>query len=280
MIIAPGWNASTGEVMSRVLLLTLAMIMGFSAYPQANNYPNGSTVADFTVTDINGDVHHLYNYTGHGQYVMLEFFYDPCLECEDTQPFFNELYEMYGCNEADLVCIMIDNGNDSNAEVAAYLAAHSGGFPAPPAISGESGSYPVDSDFGVTLYPTYCLIDPSNIMVNNDIWPVSDVNTFIDAFPAGSGITEASCATSVSETEQERLLVYPNPTIDHLQIDGMRSGLRYTIVDARGAAVLSGRVPASSRVDVRALDPGMYSIELLTTEGAEILGRSHFVKGS
>ena len=264
----------------RPAILMLVTNMGFSAYPQAQNYPNGSTVQDFTVSDINGSVHHLYGYTGQGQYVMLEFFYDPCPECENTQPFLNELYQMYGCNEADLVCIMIDNGNDSNAEVEAYLTAHSGGFPAPPAVSGQSGSGPIDSDFGVTLYPTYCLIDPSNLMVNNDIYPVDDVNTFIDAFPEGSGITAAPCATSISETGQELLLVYPNPAIDRLQIAGMRYGLRYDIVDVGGAVVLSGSVPASALLDVRPLDPGMYSIELFTAEGAKILCRSRFMKAN
>lgn len=49
-----------------VLVLSLAVTSLFAS-AQTNNYPNGSTVANFTVTDIEGVSHTLYDYTSQGK---------------------------------------------------------------------------------------------------------------------------------------------------------------------------------------------------------------------
>ena len=49
--------------MNRFLPATLLVLAASTAIGQANSYPNGSTVADFTVTDTQGHTHNLYTYT-------------------------------------------------------------------------------------------------------------------------------------------------------------------------------------------------------------------------
>ena len=49
----------------------------------------------------------------------------------------------------------------------------------------EGGGGAVDANFGVNAYPTFCLINPNNEIINIDIWPLTGVETFEAAFPAG-----------------------------------------------------------------------------------------------
>ena len=43
----------------------------------------------------------------------------------------------------------------------------------------------VDSNFGVSAYPTFCLIGPDRTLLNRDIWPLTDITTFEATFPNG-----------------------------------------------------------------------------------------------
>jgi thiol-disulfide isomerase/thioredoxin len=205
--------------MNRTLLTLAALSTGSLLMAQANNYPNGSTVADFTITDTEGDTHTLYSYTSQGKYVMLDFFFDTCPPCQATSQYFSELYQTYGCNEGDLVCLAVNNGTDTDAEVIAYEDAFGGAFAHPPAASMEGGSGAVDAAFGINAYPTYCLIGPDNIMKNFDIWPLTDMSTFVAAFPPGSNITPSNCAVGVDEAGQLAFTsVYPSPTSGQVTI--------------------------------------------------------------
>ena len=65
-------------------LLWVLFVLPHSLCAQSYNYPNGSTVADFTVTDIEGDVHNLYDLTAQGKYVLLDFFTLWCAPCQET----------------------------------------------------------------------------------------------------------------------------------------------------------------------------------------------------
>jgi len=51
------------------LLLSLAVLTGISAYAQT---PVGSVVNNFTLTDINGNSHSLFNYLDQGKFVVID----------------------------------------------------------------------------------------------------------------------------------------------------------------------------------------------------------------
>jgi hypothetical protein len=128
------------------------------------------------------------------------------------------LHEKYGCNEGDLFCISIDTG-DSDADVLAFENQYStqgGHSPAPAASGTEGGGHAVVSSFGISAYPTYCLIDNNMVLQNADIYPIPNVAAFETAF-ASAGFTpqEMSCgglSVENAELALNEATLFPNPS--------------------------------------------------------------------
>ena len=121
------------------------------------------------MTDTHGVEHNLYSYTAQGKYVFLDFFFDTCPPCQGMAPTWNEFYDKYGCNEGDVICITMNNGSDSDAEVEAYENTYGGSFNHSPAVSADGGAGAVNTNFNPTAYPTVCLINPTNQIIELDI---------------------------------------------------------------------------------------------------------------
>jgi len=240
---------------------------------QADNYPAGSSVSDFTVTDTDGNTHNLYTYTSQGKHVVLDFFFAACGPCQFWQPTFSELHELYGCNEGDLITISINNGDDNDAEVIAYEQTYGGSFAHAPAVSNQGGGEDVTTDFGVGAFPTFVLIDPSNVMVNNDIWPLTDINTFIDAFPQGSNIQQMACVVGIDEQSVASFTdAFPIPTSGTitLNIEAVTSTqLTVEVFDVLGQQVLTeafGVITSggsTNTMDLSSLSDGQYIMKLM-----------------
>jgi thiol-disulfide isomerase/thioredoxin len=193
----------------------LLLILTCITYGQVTTYNLGDVVDDFTVTDTEGNVHNLYSITAQGKYVFLDFFFVDCVPCQINQPTFSELYDKYGCNEGEVYCLSINRGFDNDADVIAYGQTYGGPFNHPPAASGDGGSGAVDTNFGVSAYPTFCLINPNNEIINLDIWPLTGVETFEAAFPAGFDPTPMSCSLGVTDTSNFDFVVYPTVSDGH-----------------------------------------------------------------
>jgi thiol-disulfide isomerase/thioredoxin len=206
--------------MNKILLFgTALLLVAANSFSQASNYPNGSTVANFTVTDTDGNTIDLYTITASGKYVLLDFFFDTCPPCQASQPIFNEFHDKYGCNAGDVFCASINNGTDNDAAVIAYEATYGGSFHHSPAVSSDGGSTAVKNAFGVSAYPTYCLVGPDNKMVMTDIWPVDNVGSLEAAFPA-SAITEMACSfASLEEQGLSNLTMYPIPSSTEINVN-------------------------------------------------------------
>ncbi|MFI5202966.1 MAG: T9SS type A sorting domain-containing protein [Flavobacteriales bacterium] len=256
---------------------------------QIQGYTVGQTVANFTVTDTDGNTHSLYSYTAAGKYVMLDFFFVTCPPCQQTTPIFNQLHDKYGCNAGDLFCLSVNTGQDNDAAVDAFEATYGGTFNHSPAVSSDGGSAAVDGVFNPAAYPTYCLIGPDNKLINADIWPISSVADFEAAFPVASGITAMACAVGMTEPEPgaENLIlaVYPNPatsvaTINFTSTEQV-SALVIELIDVTGRVVLTqnqGNVNAGTNVftiDVNALLAGSYMIRVKNAEA--ILTTTRFI---
>ncbi|OFZ28915.1 MAG: hypothetical protein A3D92_02380 [Bacteroidetes bacterium RIFCSPHIGHO2_02_FULL_44_7] len=203
-------------------ILSMAAICAttFALNAQIQGYAVGATVADFTVTDVEGNSHTLSNYTNAGQWVVLDFFFTTCPPCQQTAPFFNELHEKYGCNEADLVCITVNTGQDNNAAVIQYEATYGGAFNHSPAIGSEGGAGAVNTAFNPAAYPTYCLIGADMKLKNGDIWPISSVASFESAFAAaGFNPTPTACGgLGIEELGFDGFNVYPNPAANNATV--------------------------------------------------------------
>ena len=168
--------------MKKITLILLLFTLFANA--QTSNYQVGDVVDDFTVTDTEGNEYNLYSLIAEEKLVWLDFFFVDCVPCQEASPTFNEFYDKYGSNAGNVFCLSVNNGNDNNARVRQYEIDYGGPFDHAPAISNEGGGGPVDTNFGVSAYPTFCLIGPGNIMLNRDIWPLNGIETFEDTFPS------------------------------------------------------------------------------------------------
>ncbi len=202
------------------LLLSLGVIAAttFAGQAQVNTYSVGQTVNDFTLTDVHGVTHNLSQITASGKWVVIDFFFTSCPPCQATVPYFSELHEKYGCNEGDLFCISIDTG-DSDSDVLGFESTYAtqGGFSPAPAVSGiEGGGNAIISEYGITAFPTYCLIDSDMKLAVVDIYPIPNVGAFETAF-AGAGFSpqEMSCGSLSLEDVELALneaVLFPNPS--------------------------------------------------------------------
>ncbi|MFZ1686547.1 MAG: T9SS type A sorting domain-containing protein [Flavobacteriales bacterium] len=257
--------------MKRVLPLIPACLATGLLFAQANNYPNGSTVADFTVTDTHGTVHNLNTYAAAGKYVILDFFFYNCGPCQSHAPYYSELYQTYGCNGGDLICIEVNNGSDSDALTEAFSVDFAPGFAHPPAVGAADGD-PLTTTFGVSAFPTFCLISPDKVMLDQDIWPVANMGTFVAAFPTGSGITAQACVVGLDEAGSPAFTeVFPSPTTGLVTItfnDTHANNLSIEVYDMLGqlastqsfGALVAG---VQRTFDLSALADGQYVLKLV-----------------
>ena len=260
--------------MNRILLSAVAFGLVGTLTAQVQSYAVGATVADFTVTDTDGDSHSLYSYTAQGKYVLLDFFFDTCPPCQSTTPIFNEFHDKYGCNTGDVAAISMNNGSDSDAEVIAFENSYGGSFAHAPAISADGGSGAVDSDFSIAAYPTYTLIAPDNTMLVTDIWPLSDVSSLEAAFPSGS-INPMPCAPqSVNDINADITSIFPNPTTGQVTITlgNVSSNMTIEVYDVLGKIVTTASLNVNSteqNLDLSSLENGHYMVKLMS--GADLL---------
>lgn len=260
--------------MKKLLFSSLIMIVfSLNSFGQATNYNPGDVVADFTVTDIYGVTHNLYDYLNDGKYVMIDFFFDTCGPCQGYQPTYNEFHDKYGCNAEDVVCITMNNGSDSDAEVIAYENTYGGSFRHAPAISADGNAAAVDTDFGVQAYPTTVVINPDKTLLVNDIWPAPNVAALEAPYPAGA-ITPAQCSASgvsLEENSVANFSVFPNPASDKITIDlDEVTGELFTVkmINVVGQKVASYSISKnSSSIDVSDLSSGQYILQLSNEDG-------------
>ncbi len=103
-------------------------------------------------------------------------------------------YEMFGCNTADLFVIAVNDGN-TNAQCIQFDQTYGVNFPC---ISGvEGGGTAINNTYGINAYPTYILIAPNHEIVEQDMWPISSVQTFVDYFQ-NNGLQQAECGAPLT----------------------------------------------------------------------------------
>ncbi|MBS1942214.1 MAG: redoxin domain-containing protein [Bacteroidetes bacterium] len=262
--------------MKRPLLLLSTCMAASLAMAQASNYPNGSTVDDFTVTDTQGQVHNLNDYAAAGKYVLLDFFFYNCGPCQAHAPYYSQLYQTYGCNGGNLICIEINNGMDNDALTEAFSEDFAPGYAHPPAV-GSGGGAGLTTTFGVGAFPTFCLIGPDMQMIANDIWPVSSMQTFVNEFPAGSNITPQQCSALGVDEAAEHLAsrVWPVPSngLVHVELGPNAGPAEAELSDASGRLVGTRHINISGTLDLQGLEDGNYILELRNGQGARSMHR-------
>ncbi|HQW07344.1 MAG TPA: T9SS type A sorting domain-containing protein [Flavobacteriales bacterium] len=250
----------------------LALPLGLTA--QTSNYPIGSTVADFTITDTHGETYNLYALTAAGKHVILDFFFYGCGPCQINAPAYSQLHETYGCNDGDLICISVNNGDDTDAIAEQFGVDFGGNYSHPPTIGQVQGGA-LTSTFGVSYFPTACIIGTDNKIKDDDIWPINNnMASFVAAFPPGSNIQPMACAVGIGEhVARFSTTVYPSPSTGQVYLDlalEQATEVQVTVTDGLGQVVLTnnlGRMTAGATVrtlDLNAMADGAYLLRITT----------------
>lgn len=249
----------------------LTLLFAFTAACGTVNAQTTLTQAvDFTVTDIDGNSHTLFNILSSGKYVCLDFFFVNCGPCQQTSPYYKQTYQNFGCNSGDVFFMAIDL-NDNTAAVQGFETTYLGGPAGYPVVSGtDGGGGAVCSAYGISAYPTYILIAPNHAIVEQDMWPISSAATFT-TYLTSHGINQMPCPTSIPEQALPFAVhLFPNPASDQLTIGSAESMVSFQVMDLAGKTVMSENLSQGMlrhSIDIQSLSSGMYFIRVNGREG-------------
>lgn len=138
---------------------------------------DGSIAPDFTVTDINGNTHHLYEYLDEGKVVILDFsrtWCDPCWTYVTTGAL-EEVYEEFGPDGTDEIMVLFIEGDATTNEddLNGLTPASDGNWVEAinyPIIDGSDG-VATESLYEVVNWPTIYTVYPNRVVVQSKTVP-------------------------------------------------------------------------------------------------------------
>ena len=150
-----------------------------------------TTAVDFTATDVHGTEVHLFDILDGGQYVLIDFFFTTCGPCQQVTPKIVSSYYSFGCNMHDVFYMEIASG-DSHQACLNWVNNYGVEYPT---ISGVEGGTQICNQYGIPSYPTIILIAPNHSIVIQDLWPVANAQTVINALE-NHGVQQHACGAS------------------------------------------------------------------------------------
>lgn len=261
--------------MKKILFLFILISYSFIGSSQIQNYAVGETVDNFTVTDINGVTHNLYNYTAAGKHVFINFFVVNSTPCRVTLKHYNQLHDHYGCNQGDMICLSINGGIDDNAAVTEFFSTYGGLYEHTPSVSEDGGADAVRENFNPQGYPTYCLIGSDNKLLHKNIWPALSLADFQAAFPSGFSPEVNPCTVGTNDvnSRNDNAVVSPNPVSEELRINFSNTELKRAsleIYNLRGDTVATFQNLSFTEklvIPVHELSEGLYIATIKREDG-------------
>ena len=172
--------------MKKLVTLLLALALGFGLKAQC---PLNQAV-DFTATDCHGTEVHLFDILDGGQYVLIDFFFVNCGPCQQATPKVVESYYAMGCNMHDVFYMEISD-RDSDAACQNWCQNYGVEYPT---ISGPAGGSGICNTYQIGAFPTVILIAPDRQILINDLWPINNTQTVINALEQ-HGLQQHDCNT-------------------------------------------------------------------------------------
>lgn len=237
----------------------------------------GATAPDFTVTDLDGNSHHLYEYLDAGKVVIVDVsatWCDPCWEFHNAS-FLEDIQTIYGPEGTDQVRVLFYEGDAATtlADLQGLTTATMGDWL-------TYSNYPIINESPLSLnlnvwaptgFPTINVIRPSDKEIVEDLWnqwaqnPKDDVA----AFEAMQAVIESSVA--VEEITQATWNIYPNPTKGLIRLSANDVHGQYVQIDITntlGQIVYSKQlrnqeISNTMSIDLSALAKGNYVIRMI-----------------
>ena len=170
--------------MKKVFTLILALAIGFGLKAQC---PLTQAV-DFTATDCHGTEVHPFDILDSGQAVLIDFFFTACGPCQQATPKIVESYYSMGCNMYDVFYMEISD-RDNDALCQTWCQNYGVEYPT---IGNAGGGGTITSQYNIPAWPTVILIMPNHQIVIQDLWPINNAQTIIDAL-VGQGLQQHDC---------------------------------------------------------------------------------------
>lgn len=259
--------------MKQILLLLLGMCLTYNINAQFG------TAHDFTVTDINGNEHKLYDILDSGKLVVVDVSATWCGPCWSVHQahYLKDLYEKYGPMGTNQIEIIFYEGDAATGEADLYGTGSStlGDW-----VTGVP--YPIINESPLTLnlnlyaplgFPTISMIRPSDREITHDMW---DFNLA----EMEATVEETLLAEGLSSAEEvllsQGVSVFPNPASDILTVSTDQNVDKYEVINMLGQAVKVTN-NKSNVINVSNLTPGQYTLRMYTNDG--LILNKPFVKG-
>ena len=120
------------------------------------DYQAGSSMADFTLTDTDGNLYTLYDLLEEKELVILDFWYCSCTPCKNEFPYFEEALDRYG-NDISLLALNPLDSEDTILQLRQELGSTF------PMLRDTVNLY---KGFGVTAYPVTVFIDSDGTVLS------------------------------------------------------------------------------------------------------------------
>ncbi len=248
--------------MKKLLFSVMMLVLGYGAQAQI---ADGSNAPDFTLTDLNGNTHTLYDYLNSGKTVFLEIFAAHCPTCwayHQTETL-KKMYNMYGPDATDEVMVLAleyDEGNTMDAfigNVDPWFSAGNWveGTPYPQFnVEGDDRTIFTD-DYQVAFYPVVFKICPNRILeMVSTSENETDLYQKVQACQASLSVDEKADVGSFYIDPITRSLMLEN----HEAIESLR------IIDLQGRVICTYNSVSSNRISLDELHTGVYLFEIHT----------------
>jgi thiol-disulfide isomerase/thioredoxin len=244
-------------------LTLLAIFIAATCLSSMSAQTSLTQAVDFTVTDLGGNDHNLFEYLDAGQYVCIDFFAYWCGPCQTTAPEFNVVYHDYGCNAGEVTFLSIEyEGTDALTHD--FETSFAGAEPPPAASGADGGGAAVHAAYGIAAFPTYILIDPTGAIVEQDIWPMDAqiLSGVLDSY----NIAMLDCTVDVNDVDDAlRFTAFPVPANDMLQVVLPVGGAQVELLNLLGQRVLQMSTDDQNlTLDVAELPVGSYVLRVIS----------------
>lgn len=243
----------------------------------------GATAPDFTVTDIDGVEHNLYDYLDQGKVVIVDVSATWCGPCWGfhTAHFLEDIWAQYGPDGTNEVMVLFYEGDDMTT--LADLQGSTGGTQGDWLTGTE---YPVVNEDPLSLnlnvwaplgFPTINVIRPSDKEIIEDFWnqwtqASNNEDALADMIDV---IEEAIPAASVAETTVNTLnSIYPNPGNGDFQVNysaKANDNVVFEVVNTLGQVVFTSSMPVNAgtnriQMNLTSLATGNYILRAVTKD--------------
>ena len=157
----------------------LSILFYFSSQVLIAQIPNGTIAPNFTLTDIDGNTHELYDYLDQGKSVLLDFFAVWCGPCQNHASTLESAYQAYGPNGSNSMMFLSLEAENSTTDAQCN---NYGGFPWSSIISypiiNNTGNAP--NEYAINYYPSVFIVCPDRTISEVGQIGLNGIGDFVD----------------------------------------------------------------------------------------------------